>query len=201
MTKKMIIATKNIGKVKEFEALFFPYDVKVLSLLDLEDLPDIEETGSTFEENAVLKAEGIARLTGTVVIADDSGLIIDELDGSPGIFSARYAGTDKDDNANIDKVLMEMKDVPEDKRTARFYCALAFAIPGVRTEVVAGKCEGKILGEREGVNGFGYDPIFYVDVAGKSMAEILPTEKNRISHRSLALKKLEPLVADYFKKR
>ncbi|MCM3111244.1 XTP/dITP diphosphatase [Lederbergia lenta] len=198
MTKQIIVATKNAGKAKEFEALFAPHGIKVLSLLDLANSPDIEETGTTFEENAILKAEGIANLSQSVVIADDSGLIIDELDGMPGIFSARYAGEDKDDDANIDKVLFEMKDVPMEKRTGRFYCALAFAIPRVKTEVVAGVCEGKILNERQGLDGFGYDPIFYVDKEGKSMAEMLPEEKNKISHRSLALKKLEPLVVQYF---
>lgn len=201
MKKQIIIATKNKGKAKEFSILFTPYGIEILSLLDLDSLPEIEETGKTFEENAILKAEGIAKLTQTVVIADDSGLVIDELDGMPGIYSARYAGEAKDDSANIDKVLAEMEDVPEEKRTARFYCALAVAGPGLNTEVVAGVCEGKILRERQGLNGFGYDPIFLASATGKSMAEMLPEEKNKISHRSLALKRLEPLVVQHFTRR
>ncbi|HEY4554162.1 MAG TPA: XTP/dITP diphosphatase [Bacillaceae bacterium] len=198
MKQEVIIATKNKGKAREFERLFLPLGMNVRTLLDYPELPDIEETGKTFEENAVLKAEGIASLTNKPVIADDSGLIVDELDGSPGIFSARYAGEHKDDEANIDKVLEELRDVPEGKRTARFYCALAIAGPGMETQTVSGTCEGIILDRRKGHNGFGYDPIFLVDTLGKSMAELTPEEKNKISHRSDAMRKLEPLVQKWF---
>ncbi|GIN55954.1 non-canonical purine NTP pyrophosphatase [Lederbergia ruris] len=201
MMKKVMIATKNRGKAAEFETLFSKYGIKVHTLLDIEDHPDIEETGNTFEENARIKAETLSKELNEMVLADDSGLIVDELGGAPGIYSARYAGEDKDDEANIDKLLHEMKEVPENKRTARFYCALALAIPGEETILVSGKCEGKILTERHGLNGFGYDPVFYATTAGKSMAELTSKEKNQISHRSEALRNLEPIMKNLFNKK
>ncbi|MBS4216967.1 XTP/dITP diphosphatase [Bacillus sp. FJAT-49711] len=198
MKKQVIIATKNRGKAKEFETLFSTLDFEILTLLDLQHAPDVEETGNTFDENAIIKAEAISNMTGKIVIADDSGLVIDELDGRPGIFSARYAGEDKNDEANIDKVLFEMKDVPEEKRTARFFCALAISGPSMETVVVNGKCEGIILNERQGENGFGYDPIFYVEDSGKSMAEMSSNEKNKMSHRAAALRNLKPVIEELF---
>lgn len=198
MNRKVIIATKNKGKAKEFSSLLSEYGIEVITLLDIEHAPDIAETGQTFEENAILKAEGIAAYTNHFVIADDSGLIIDELDGMPGIFSARYAGEQKNDEANIEKVLHEMKDVPKGKRTARFYCALALAGPDIKTEVVHGTCEGTILFERQGDGGFGYDPIFCVSSLNQSMAELSASEKNRISHRREALNNLKSIVEKHF---
>lgn len=192
--KPIIIATKNKGKAKEFERMFLPLGFEVKTLLDFEEMEDIEETGQTFEENAIIKAEAISALTGQVVIADDSGLIVDALDGAPGVYSARYAGPDKNDDANIDKVLKELEGVPNEKRTARFYCALAVAFPNSKTITVHGTCEGSILGERRGNNGFGYDPIFLVTELGLSMAELSPDEKSKISHRGKALKKLEEML-------
>ncbi|MBO0995776.1 XTP/dITP diphosphatase [Bacillus sp. SD088] len=196
--KKVMIATKNRGKAAEFETLFSRYGIEVRTLLDVENHPDIEETGNTFEENARIKAETLSKELNEMVLADDSGLIVDELDGAPGIYSARYAGEEKNDEANIDKLLYEMKDVPDNKRTARFYCALALAIPGEETVFVSGKCEGKILTERHGMNGFGYDPVFFAITAGKSMAELTSEEKNQISHRSGALRNLEPIMENLF---
>ncbi|RDU36276.1 non-canonical purine NTP pyrophosphatase [Neobacillus piezotolerans] len=192
--KEVIIATKNPGKAKEFEAIFAERGIQVLTLLDFPDAPDVEETGTTFAENAILKAETISQKLKKAVIGDDSGLIIDALDGRPGIFSARYAGEQKNDDANIDKVLSELKGVPEDKRTARFFCALAMAVPGKETITVEGTCEGRILEERRGTNGFGYDPVFYVQGLGCSMAELSKDEKNAISHRANALKALERVL-------
>lgn len=189
--KEIIIATKNKGKAKEFTRMFEPFGLTVKTLLDYDSVGDVEETGTTFEENAILKAETVAKVLGQPVIADDSGLIVDALNGAPGVYSARYAGSEKDDEANIDKVLMELKDVPESERTARFYCALAVAIPKGKTFTVNGACEGLILPERRGSNGFGYDPIFYVQSLRKSMAELEPEEKSKISHRGKALAKLE----------
>lgn len=200
MGAHVLIATKNKGKAKEFESLFSPLGISVRTLLDYPDAPDVEETGTTFEENAILKAEEIATMTGSIVVADDSGLIVDELDGSPGVYSARYAGEEKNDEANIDKVLKEMADVPEEKRTARFYCALAVAGPGMDTITVAGTCEGSILRERRGSNGFGYDPIFFVPDKGKAMAELPAEEKNRISHRAEALSHLKPVAEELFRR-
>ncbi|WP_053367311.1 XTP/dITP diphosphatase [Bacillus sp. FJAT-27245] len=192
--EEIIIATKNPGKAKEFEAIFTERGVKVLTLLDFPDAPDVEETGTTFAENAILKAETISQKLGKPVIGDDSGLIVDALDGRPGIFSARYAGEQKNDEANIDKVLSELNGVPEEKRTARFFCALAMAVPGEETITVEGTCEGRILEERRGTNGFGYDPVFYVTELGRAMAELSKDEKNAISHRANALKALERVL-------
>ncbi len=196
--RKLLIATKNEGKVKEFKRRFESAELKVISLLDLDEAPDVAETGSTFAENAVLKAEAIMRLTNQPVIADDSGLVIDALDGEPGVYSARYAGPDKDDEANIDKVLAEMKEVPEGERTASFQCLLAVAIPDQRTEVFSGSCDGQIAFERSGRYGFGYDSIFYLPSYGKTMAEISPEEKNAISHRGQAIDRLEEEFKNLF---
>ncbi|WP_342510906.1 XTP/dITP diphosphatase [Sporosarcina sp. FSL K6-1522] len=189
--KEVLIATNNRGKAKDFETLFQPFGVQVLTLNDIEEAIDVEETGVTFEENAILKAETVARLLNKIVIADDSGLEIDALNGAPGVYSARYAGTEKSDEANIDKVLAELGTVPTEGRTARFRCVLAVAGPGLQTETFSGSCEGLIHTERKGTNGFGYDPIFYVPEQERMMAELSPEEKSLISHRGAALAKLK----------
>jgi XTP/dITP diphosphohydrolase len=196
--KELVIATKNKGKAKEFENLFSTYGFQVKTLLDYPESEDVEETGTSFEENAILKAEAVSHLLNRPVIADDSGLVVDALDGRPGIYSARYAGELKNDEANIDKVLTELKAVPEKERTARFYCALAVAIPGQPTYTVSGTCEGEILKERRGNNGFGYDPIFYVNEKNRAMAELSSDEKNAISHRAKALEKLSQDIDKIF---
>ena len=196
--REIIIATKNAGKVKDFETLFSPKGFQVKSLLDFPEVEDVEETGVTFAENATLKAEAISFALNKPVIADDSGLAIDALNGEPGVYSARYAGENKDDNANIEKVLQKLNDVPFEKRTARFHCALAIAVPGKRTEIVEGTCEGHILEEKRGENGFGYDPIFFVEKWRCSMAELTKEQKNQISHRANALKRLAPLIDAQF---
>lgn len=192
--KEVIIATKNPGKAKEFEHIFSSRGIKVRTLLDFPEIPDVDETGSTFEENAILKADAVAQALGKMVIGDDSGLIVDALEGRPGIYSARYAGEPKNDENNTDKVLSELKGLSEEKRSARFYCALAVAIPGQETRTVSGTCEGRILEERRGSNGFGYDPVFYVPEKGLAMAELSSDEKNKISHRANALKKLDVVL-------
>lgn len=189
--KEVLIATNNAGKGKDFEALFNPLGIKVLTLNDIEDGIDVEETGKTFEENAILKAETVAELLGKIVIADDSGLEIDALDGAPGVYSARYAGNDSTDDENIDKALHALLGLPSEGRTARFRCVLAIAGPGIKTEVFSGSCEGMITEERQGMNGFGYDPIFYVPTKERTMAELTPGEKSSISHRGAALAKLQ----------
>lgn len=196
--REIIIATKNAGKVKDFETLFSPKGFQVKSLLDFPEMEDVEETGVTLAENATLKAEAISSALNKPVIADDSGLAVDALNGEPGVYSARYAGENKDDNANIEKVLQKLNDVPFEKRTARFHCALAIAVPGKRTEIVEGTCEGHILEEKRGENGFGYDPIFFVEKWRCSMAELSKEQKNQISHRANALKKLAPLIDAQF---
>lgn len=198
--KQVLIATNNKGKAKDFEVLFKPFGVNVLTLNDLEQDIDVEETGTTFEENAILKAEAVSKLLGVMVIADDSGLEIDALNGAPGVYSARYAGSAKDDNDNINKVLTELQEVPEEERTARFRCVLAVAGPDRETITFSGSCEGRILTERRGTNGFGYDPIFYTPAKKRAMAELSPIEKGEISHRGAALSKLKenlPQLMDY----
>lgn len=187
--KQVVIATKNKGKAKDFEALFTPLGFEVVTMFDVAPDMEIEETGTTFEENAVLKAETLAKALNMIVIADDSGLVVDALDGAPGVYSARYAG-DHDDEANIVKVLENLAGVPEEKRTARFMCALAIAGPEMDTTTVFGTCEGFILEEKRGTNGFGYDPIFFVPEKDRAMAELTPAEKGAISHRGNAIRKL-----------
>ncbi|WP_025783282.1 XTP/dITP diphosphatase [Sporosarcina sp. D27] len=189
--KQILVATNNKGKVRDFEELFKPHGIEVISLKDLDEPIDVEETGTTFEENAILKAEETAKILGNWVISDDSGLEIDALNGEPGVYSARYAGEPKDDEANIDKALSGLKDVPEGSRGARFRCVLAIAGPGIDTKTFSGSCDGSILFERHGENGFGYDPIFYVPSEGKAMAELTPSEKAAISHRGVAMRKFE----------
>ncbi|MDZ5470767.1 XTP/dITP diphosphatase (plasmid) [Bacillus sp. 31A1R] len=196
--KEIIIATKNKGKAKEFEQMFLPLGFEVKTLLDYNDIGDIEETGSTFEENAIIKAEELSKLLNQIVIADDSGLMVDALDGAPGIYSARFAGEEKNDEANIDKILQLLQGVPDEKRTARFYCALAVAIPSKSSQTVSGECEGRILHERRGSYGFGYDPIFFAIEKGKAMAELTPEEKSQISHRAKALEKLKENLTAIF---
>ena len=191
--KQVVIATKNKGKAKDFEALFSPLGYEVVTMFDVAPDMEIEETGTTFEENAVLKAETLAKALHTIVIADDSGLAVDALDGAPGVYSARYAG-DHDDEANIVKVLENLAGVPEEKRTARFMCALAIAGPTLETTTVFGTCEGIILEEKRGTNGFGYDPIFFVPELNRSMAQLTPEEKGAISHRGNAIRKLADLL-------
>jgi len=192
--KEVIIATKNPGKAREFEHIFASRGIKVLTLLDFPEIPEVEETGTTFKENAILKAEAVSQALNKMVIGDDSGLMVDALEGRPGIYSARYAGEPKNDQNNTDKVLSELQGVREGERSARFYCALAVAIPGQETWTVSGTCEGRILEERRGTNGFGYDPVFYVPEKGLSMAELSSDEKNNISHRANALKKLDVIL-------
>ncbi|MGN7409390.1 XTP/dITP diphosphatase [Sporosarcina sp. SAFN-010] len=189
--KQILVATNNKGKVRDFEQLFKPHGIEVISLKDLDEPIDVEETGTTFEENAILKAEETAKILGKWVISDDSGLEIDALNGEPGVYSARYAGEPKDDEANIDKALNGLKDVPEGSRDARFRCVLAIAGPGIETKTFSGSCDGSILFERHGENGFGYDPIFFVPSEGKAMAELTPAEKAAISHRGVAMRKFE----------
>ncbi|AYC29781.1 XTP/dITP diphosphatase [Paenisporosarcina cavernae] len=188
--KEIIIATKNKGKAKDFEAIFSPMGYTVKTLHDVAEEMDIEETGTTFEENAILKAEALANHLQTFVIADDSGLEVDALNGEPGVYSARYAGEEKSDEANMEKLLDALKDVPSPERTARFRCVIAVAEPNMPTKTYAGFCEGHIAMEKKGSNGFGYDPIFFVDSLNKHMAELSAEEKAKISHRGHAIANL-----------
>lgn len=187
---KLVIATQNKGKVAEFERLLGPKGIEVVSLLDYPDLPDVEETGDSFEANARLKAETIAKLLNLPVLADDSGLVVPYLNGAPGIYSARYAGQPKSDKANIDKLLREMSQASGDQRQSYFVTCLVLASPDHDSHVVEGRAYGTIALEPSGDSGFGYDPVFYVDQEGATFAQIPLSRKNQISHRANAIKAL-----------
>lgn len=188
---KLVLATGNQGKVKEMADLLADFGFDVVAQSDY-NVSSVAETGTTFIENAIIKARHAAKETGLPAIADDSGLEVDFLKGAPGIYSARFAGEDASDAENIDKLLAEMKDVPEDQRTARFHCVLVM----MRHEndptplVCHGSWEGSILSERHGENGFGYDPVFWVPEDQCASAELAPARKKQLSHRGKALQQL-----------
>ncbi|MET3574607.1 XTP/dITP diphosphatase [Bhargavaea ullalensis] len=196
--KDVIIATKNRGKAKDFETLLAPYGIRVLTLHDVAEDLDVEETGDTFHENARLKAETVAERLGKIVIADDSGLAVDALGGRPGVYSARFSGEGATDEKNIEKLLGELKDVGDEDRTARFICVLAVAGPGLQTRYYEGTCEGRIMRTPAGENGFGYDPVFYVPNEERTMAQLTPEEKAAVSHRGEAIRRLEEDAGELF---
>ncbi|MFA9413472.1 MULTISPECIES: nucleoside-triphosphate diphosphatase [unclassified Streptococcus] len=188
---KILIATKNEGKTKEFRKFFKQLGMAVENLNDYPDLPDVEETGTTFEENARLKAETISKLTGQMVLADDSGLKVDILGGLPGVWSARFSGPGATDEKNNAKLLHELAMVFEPKdRSAQFHCTLVLAAPHRESLVVEGEWAGYIDFAPKGDGGFGYDPLFLVGETGKTSAELGTDYKNSHSHRAIALKKL-----------
>ena len=188
--KTVMIATGNPGKAKEFAAMFGEAGYTVKTLKDFPELPDVAETGHSFEENARLKAETIANILQCPVLADDSGLKVDALGGMPGIYSARFAGEQKSDAANNAKLLYELTDVPDEKRTAQFHCALVFAAPKKESLVVEKEWAGRIARIPRGDNGFGYDSLFVVDGMEQTAAELSSEVKNQISHRALAIVEL-----------
>lgn len=185
---KLVIATSNPGKFSEFAAYLNDTGLELVSLADFPDMPEIIENGSSFMENALIKARAVSSFTGLISLADDSGLVVDALGGQPGIMSARFAPTTAERNA---KLLELMKDVEDERRTARFICALAFARPDGFEWTVTSVCEGSITRETAGHRGFGYDPVFYYAPLGKTFAEIPREIKNRISHRGRALEALK----------
>ncbi len=189
---EMIAATNNSHKLEEIKEILSVLDWEIFSLADVGINIDIPETGKTFEENALIKAREICKLTGQISIADDSGLEVKALNGRPGVFSARYAGVDGEDkdSANNAKLLEELKDVPGDKRDARFCSVIAIVYPDGNEITARGYINGKIGYETKGNNGFGYDPIFIIDGLDKTMAELSMEEKNKISHRANALRKV-----------
>lgn len=193
--EQLIIASQNEGKIKEFRTLFQSLNIEVLSLNDVfTSIPEVVEDGDTFEANARKKAETILELVHRPVIADDSGLVIDALEGRPGVYSARYAGEPSDDRRNYEKVLKEMEGIPQEKRSARFVAVLALARPNEKTEFFHGTCEGSIAFEATGSHGFGYDPIFLPQGESRTMAELSEEEKHAISHRGMALRKLHQFL-------
>lgn len=187
-TRKIIVATGNEGKMDEIRQILGKENIVFSSLKD-ENLQNIEivEDGTTFEENAIIKARKICALTGKMVLADDSGLEVDYLDKAPGIYSARYMGEDTPYSVKNQHIIDLLKGVEEEKRSARFVCAIACAFPDGHTITTQGIVEGRIGYEERGTNGFGYDPIFYVPEFGCTTSELLPEEKNKISHRGKAL--------------
>lgn len=183
---RLVIASRNKGKVTEYRRLLADLPFEVLSLADFPALPEIEEHGRTFAENALLKAETVSRLTGELALADDSGLEADALDGRPGLYSARYSGPGATDEQNNLKLLAELSGLPDSQRTARFRAAIAIAGPGLTPRLAEGFCSGTIAHSPRGTSGFGYDPLFFVPEAGKTFAEMDGSEKNRYSHRARA---------------
>jgi XTP/dITP diphosphohydrolase len=196
--RKILVASTNTGKLRELRELLGG-DIEWVGLADFPNIPEIEEDGKTFAENARKKALGYAKETGLWTLADDSGLVVDALGGQPGVKSARFSG-DKDknrgllDHKNMAKVLDLLKDVPKEKRSARFVCCLCLASPEKVLVETEGKLEGVITNRQAGENGFGYDPVFYVPKLNKTVAQLTNEEKNAISHRGNAIRKLKPLL-------
>lgn len=188
---KIILASRNRHKLQEFRSLFEQeLGVEVDGLEVFDNIPEVVEDGETFEANALKKAKTVTDVLNVPVIADDSGLEVEALRGAPGIYSSRFAGEDADDTANNDKLLEEMKDIPEGKRGARFVCALALFLPDEEPIVVRGVCPGRITYAPRGEFGFGYDPLFQLEGREVTMAELTPEEKDRISHRARAMQLL-----------
>jgi XTP/dITP diphosphohydrolase len=197
MSHKLVLATRNQGKITEFRRILdalAPGAIELIGVDQFPDLVDVDETGSTFEENSLLKARYTCHATGLPAIADDSGLCVDALNGDPGIFSARWAGTHGNDQANLEKVLDQLKDVPDEKRTAHFMCVASLVLPDGREQVAEGRFEGHILHAPVGENGFGYDPIFQPLGLRISSAQMSAEEKDLVSHRGKSLRSIAPHV-------
>lgn len=194
--EKIVIASKNKGKIKEIKALFAGTGLTVLSLDDFPDISEIEEDGNSFYENALKKAKVTADVAGEAVIADDSGLEVDALNGAPGIYSARYAGTGAGDKENVARLLYELRDVPPEKRGASFCCVLVLYKKDKHHEIFEGRWEGVIAEDPSGANGFGYDPVFYIPERRLTAAQLSPEEKNMISHRAQAFNKLKKRLVE-----
>ena len=194
--KTILLATHNAGKIAEFTSLLSP--IKCIPQ-DMYNIKDIEETGASFIENALIKARHASRCVQGPALADDSGLVVRELHGKPGIYSARYAKIDATPEQNIEKLLKELQDVPREKRDAYFYCALVLLrYPDDPTPLIAtGRCDGWITDSPSGTYGFGYDPVFYVPSTQCTMANISPNIKNTISHRALAMQSLRAQLAEF----
>lgn len=187
--KQIVVATKNPNKAREYRELFAPWQIEVKTLADFDQSIEIEENGTTFEENALIKAQAVVTATQLPVVADDSGLVVDALDGAPGIHSARYAG-DHDDDANNDKLLANLVGVSMDQRTAHFHTTLVALKPNGQKLVANGDVNGLILTQRRGENGFGYDPLFFLPKLNSAMAELTDEQKNSVSHRGRAMRQM-----------
>lgn len=194
MKRKVIFATSNEGKMKEVHSILEDLGMEVLSMKEAGIQVDVVEDGTTFEENAMIKATEIAKESGEIVLADDSGLEVDYLNKEPGIYSARYMGEDTSYKIKNQSLIDRLEGVEDEKRTARFVCAIAAAFPDGTVEVTRGTIEGRIGYEEKGTNGFGYDPIFYVPEYGCTTAELTLEQKNEASHRGKALRKMKEVI-------
>ncbi len=192
--KTLLLATRNEGKKMELQEMLNDIGISVINLHDIPPLPEVVEDGKTFKENAEKKAYETAKATGYWCLADDSGLVVDALNGQPGIYSARFAGPEASDENNNHKLLDLMKGIDESKRTARFVCCMALSTPEGETLVVEDYCEGIILRQPVGEQGFGYDPLFMPQGYNQSMAQLSHQEKNLISHRGKALNRMKPII-------
>ena len=195
---KLVLASDNKNKLREFRVLFDSFDIELISKAESGFTDEVEETGETFAENARIKAEAVMRATGLPAIADDSGLCVDALGAAPGVHSARYGpkGHDGTDDERIAFLLENMKEVPEAARTAKFVCVITCLWPDGREIVARGECPGRILYEKHGAGGFGYDPVFYLPEYGMTYAELPPEKKNEISHRGNALREFVRLYKE-----
>jgi len=197
MDKKLLLATRNQHKKRELEAMLADLELEILTLDDIPNLPEIIEDGASFAENATKKARETAALTHITCLADDSGLSVDALGGKPGVYSARFAGPDANDDRNNEKLLGLMEVVPDEERTAAFVCAIALADTDGNTAVVEGSCPGRIIREKAGAGGFGYDPLFVPEGYTLTFAQLDAEEKNRISHRGRALVLARSVIEHY----
>ncbi|MBD3385030.1 XTP/dITP diphosphatase [candidate division KSB1 bacterium] len=193
----LLLATRNPDKIKEIKQVLSHLPLKIISAVDLKNLPEVVEDQPTLKGNAIKKATTLSKSSALLSLADDTGLQVDALDGAPGVYSSRYAGERASYDDNVTKLLKEMQGVAENRRTARFRCVMALA-DGDKIETVEGVCEGLILKVKRGDKGFGYDPVFYTPVYNKSFAEISLEEKNKISHRGIALDKIRTLLETKF---
>ena len=196
MDKKIIFATGNEGKIKEIKMIFEDTQWEVLSMKDVGIQVDVEENGNSFEENAIIKAKAIAKYCKEIVLADDSGLVVDALNGEPGIYSARYMGEDTSYVIKNENILDRMKDFKGEKRSARFICAVAAAFPDGQVITTQGVMEGELAQCSSGENGFGYDPIFYLPQYQSTSAELDSKTKNQISHRGKALEEMKKILVN-----
>ena len=194
MITEIVLASGNKGKIAEFQRLLDGMQIQVHSMKEYPQIGEIVEDGTTFAENALKKARAVCNATGKPALADDSGLMVDYLDGAPGIYSARFSGDGHDDAANNQKVLSLLQGVPDAQRSAQFFCAIAIVLPDGREYTVDGFCRGTLLHTLQGEGGFGYDPLFYVETLGKTFAELSMEEKNAISHRGMANRKAVEII-------
>ena len=192
---RLVLATRNEGKAREITSLLRGLPLEILTLRDFPEVPELAEEGDTFAANAAAKALAVARATGLMALADDSGLEVDHLEGAPGVRSSRFAGEKAGDAENNHKLLRMLAGVPRDRRTARFRCVVAIALPDGRVSLAEGSCEGIITEEPRGAMGFGYDPLFLVPGLGLTFAELDPGIKNEISHRGRAMRRAREALA------